>query len=181
LPRSRGRPDRGGRREPGQGEARRIQLDLKKTTMTIATVALAELAKTGADVDVLRQVVQFMAQRLMQRDVEGCFGASYDEWTAERLNSGNGYRDRTWDTRAGSVELKIPKLRQPRNLNAAGACPMPAPGAASACWTRCAGWRSRNTTRAQAREFHNAVLGKEVAYGHERGCGRTVREHRWTE
>jgi hypothetical protein len=72
----------------------------------------------------------------MERDVEGRFGASYDERTAERLNCANGYRERTWDTHAGSVELEIPKLRQGRNLNAAGACPMPAPGAACTCWTR---------------------------------------------
>ena len=80
--------------------------------MTTATMALTELAEKGADIDVLRQMVQFMAQRLMELDVEGRCGAGYDEKTAERLNSRNGYRDRTWDTRAGSVELKIPKLRQ---------------------------------------------------------------------
>ena len=80
--------------------------------MTNATMALAELAEKGADIDVLRQMVQFMAQRLMELDVEGRCGAGYDEKTPERLNSRNGYRDRTWDTRAGSVELKIPKLRQ---------------------------------------------------------------------
>ena len=60
----------------------------------------------------LRQVVQFMAQRLMELDVEGRCGASYDEKNPERLNSRNGYRERNWDTRAGSVDLKIPRLRQ---------------------------------------------------------------------
>ena len=80
--------------------------------MTNATIALAELADKGADVDMLRQMVQFMAQRLMEIDVEGRCGAGYDEKNAARLNSRNGYRDRTWDTRAGSVELQIPKLRQ---------------------------------------------------------------------
>ena len=80
--------------------------------MTTSTIALAELAEKGADVDVLRQMVQFMAQRLMEIDVEGRCGAGYDEKSAERTNSRNGYRDRTWETRAGSVELKIPKLRQ---------------------------------------------------------------------
>ena len=59
-------------------------------------------------IDVLRQMVQFMAQRLMELDVEARCGAGYDEKNPERLNSRNGYRDRTWDTRAGSVELKIP-------------------------------------------------------------------------
>ena len=53
------------------------------------------------------------AQRLMELDVEGRCGAAYDEKNpAERLNSRNSYRERTWDTRAGSVELEIPKLRQ---------------------------------------------------------------------
>ena len=80
--------------------------------MTNPTMALAELAEKGADIDVLRQMVQFMAQRLMELDVDGRCGAGYDEKSPERLNSRNGYRDRTWDTRAGSVELKIPKLRQ---------------------------------------------------------------------
>ena len=80
--------------------------------MTNATVALAELADKGADVDVLRQMVQFMAQRLMDMDVESLCGAGYDEKSAERLNSRNGYRERAWETRAGAVELKIPKLRQ---------------------------------------------------------------------
>ena len=72
-------------------------------------MALTELAEKGADIDVLRQMVQFMAQRLMELDVEGRCGAGYDEKSAERLNSRNSYRERTWDTRAGSVELKIPK------------------------------------------------------------------------
>jgi putative transposase len=80
--------------------------------MTNATMALAELAEKGADIDVLRQMVQFMAQQLMELDVEGSCGAGYDEKSAERLNSRKGYRERTWDTRAGSVELKIFKLRQ---------------------------------------------------------------------
>ena len=47
--------------------------------MTTATMALAELAEKGADVDVLRQMVQFMAQRLMELDVEARCGAGYDE------------------------------------------------------------------------------------------------------
>ena len=55
--------------------------------MTNPTMALAELAEKGADVDVLRQMVQFMAQRLMELDVEGRCGAAYDEKNPERLNS----------------------------------------------------------------------------------------------
>jgi transposase-like protein len=55
--------------------------------------------------------VQFMAQRLMELDVEARCGAGYDEKSPERINSRNGYRERAWDTRAGSLALKIPKLR----------------------------------------------------------------------
>lgn len=81
--------------------------------MTNATMALTELAEKGADVDVLRQMVQFMAQRLMEIDVAGLCGADYDEKSPDkRLNSRNGYRDRLWDTRAGAIDLKIPKLRR---------------------------------------------------------------------
>ena len=81
--------------------------------MTAPMMTLAELAEKGPDIDVLRQMVQFMAQRLMELDVEGRCGAAYDEKNpAERLNSRNGYRERQWNTRAGTVALKIPKLRQ---------------------------------------------------------------------
>jgi putative transposase len=51
--------------------------------MTNATMAFAELAEKGADIDVLRQMVQFMAQRLMELDVEGRCGAGYDEKSPE--------------------------------------------------------------------------------------------------
>ena len=75
--------------------------------MTTPTMALTELAEKGADIDVLRQMVQFMAQRLMELDVEGRCGAAYDEKNPERLNSRNGYRERTWETRAGTVPLEM--------------------------------------------------------------------------
>jgi putative transposase len=71
--------------------------------MTNPTMALADLAEKGADIDVLRQMVQFMAQRLMEIDVDGRCGAGYDEKSPDRLNSRNGYRERNWDTRAGSI------------------------------------------------------------------------------
>jgi putative transposase len=81
--------------------------------MTNPTIALAELAEKGADIDVLRQMVQFMAQRLMEIDVQARCGAEYDEKApAARQNSRNGYRERLWDTRAGSIDLRIPKLRR---------------------------------------------------------------------
>ena len=76
------------------------------------TMALAELAEKGADVDLLREMIQFVAQRQMELDVETLCGAGYGERTAERINHRNGYRPRLWDTRAGSVDLEIPKLRK---------------------------------------------------------------------
>ncbi len=80
--------------------------------MTNPAMALADLAEKGADIDVLRQMVQFMAQRLVETDIDGRCGAGYEEKSPERLNSRNGYRDRSCDTRAGSVGLKILELRQ---------------------------------------------------------------------
>jgi putative transposase len=83
------------------------------TNPTIALAQLQELATKGPDVDVLRQMVQFMAQQLMELQVEGRCGAPYDAKAPEaRLNSRNGYRERLWDTRAGAVELRVPKLRR---------------------------------------------------------------------
>ena len=81
-------------------------------TTTKTTMALAELAEKGSDVDLLREMIQFVAQRLMDMDVETLCGAGYGERTAERCNHRNGYRARLWDTRAGSVDLHIPKLRR---------------------------------------------------------------------
>lgn len=76
------------------------------------TMALTELAEKGADVDLLREMIQFVAQRLMDMDVDTLCGAGYGERTAERINHRNGYRPRLWDTRAGSVDLEIPRLRK---------------------------------------------------------------------
>ena len=79
--------------------------------MTKASMALAELAEKGADADFLREMIQYVAQRLMEMDVETLCGAAYGERSAERANSRNGYRERIWETRAGAVDLKLPKLR----------------------------------------------------------------------
>ena len=79
---------------------------------TKTTIALAELAEKGADSDLLRDMIQYVAQRLMELDAEGLCAAAYGERSPERANSRNGYRERLWETRAGSVDLKIPKLRK---------------------------------------------------------------------
>ena len=60
--------------------------------------------------DLLREIVRETAKRLMAAEVDVLCGAGYGEVSPERVNSRNGYRDRRWDTRAGSIELPIPKL-----------------------------------------------------------------------
>jgi putative transposase len=79
---------------------------------TKTTIALADLVEKGADSDLLREMIQYVAQRLMEADTEGLCAAAYGERHPERANSRNGYRERLWQTRAGSVDLKIPKLRK---------------------------------------------------------------------
>jgi putative transposase len=81
-------------------------------TTTKTNIALAELAEKGADADLLKQMIQYVAQRMMEMDAENLCAASYGERSPERMNSRNGYRERLWETRAGSVDLKIPKLRK---------------------------------------------------------------------
>jgi putative transposase len=79
--------------------------------MTDATIALSELAEKGADADFIRQTLQHALQRLMEMDVEALCQAAYGQRSDDRINSRNGYRDRAYETRAGKVDLKIPKLR----------------------------------------------------------------------
>lgn len=74
-------------------------------------VALVSAQLEEASPDVLRALVKTFAEALMAAEAQVLCGAEYGEVTGERVNSRNGYRDRTWDTRAGSVDLQIPKLR----------------------------------------------------------------------
>ena len=79
--------------------------------MTQDRMQLSELLeKAGAD-DIVREMIGFVAQRLMELDVDNRCGAGHGERTDARTNSRNGFRDRQWDTRAGSVALRVPKLR----------------------------------------------------------------------
>ena len=73
---------------------------------------MAELLEKGSDVDVLRQMVAFMAERLMAADVDAKVGAEHGERAEARENWRNGYRERDWHTRAGTIPLKIRKLRR---------------------------------------------------------------------
>ena len=79
--------------------------------MTQDRMQLSELLeKAGAD-DIVRDMIGFVAQRLMELDVDNRCGASHGERSDTRTNSRNGFRDRDWETRAGTVALRIPKLR----------------------------------------------------------------------
>jgi putative transposase len=81
--------------------------------MTDAMMSLKTLVeKTPPDADLLRKMIGFAAERLMELEVQDLTGAAYGEKSSERLVQRNGYRDRMWETRAGTVELRIPKLRK---------------------------------------------------------------------
>jgi transposase-like protein len=65
-----------------------------------------------ASPDLLRAMVQDFAEALMSAEADALCGAPYGERSPERINRRNGYRERDWDTRVGSIELAVPKLRE---------------------------------------------------------------------
>ena len=80
--------------------------------MTNDMMTLRTLLEKSSDADLLREMIGFTAQRLMALEVENLTGAAPGERSPDRINQRNGYRDRVWETRAGTVELHIPKLRK---------------------------------------------------------------------
>ena len=80
--------------------------------MTEDKIALRALLEKGSDTTFLREMIGFAAQRLMELESETLCGAGHGERSESRTNHRNGYRDRDWQTRAGTVELRIPKLRK---------------------------------------------------------------------
>jgi transposase-like protein len=93
-------------------ELRRSNPKPNEDPMTEDRLPLAELLAKAGDGDFLRSVAEAVVQLLMETDVEGVIGAGRHERSGERTTYRNGYRDRSLDTRLGSLQLRIPKLRQ---------------------------------------------------------------------
>jgi hypothetical protein len=80
--------------------------------MTVDMMNLRDFVEKSPDADLLREMIGFAAERLMELEVGAVAGAAYGEKNPARRVQRNGYRDRDWETRAGTVELRIPKLRK---------------------------------------------------------------------
>jgi transposase-like protein len=83
-----------------------------ETTMTDERMALIELIEKSADSDLVREMLGFAAGRLMEAEVQARTGAAHGVRDPDRQVQRNGYRERPWETRAGRVELEIPRLRR---------------------------------------------------------------------
>ena len=80
-------------------------------TVSMALAELVRKAELNGDVDFLREGVRVLSQALMEVEVSQHLGAERHERTAERAGQRNGYREREWDTRVGTIGLRVPRVR----------------------------------------------------------------------
>jgi putative transposase len=79
---------------------------------SVDPVQLWEQRLASASPDLLAETVASLAKAMMSAQAEQACGADYSQRSDQRVNRRNGYRAREWDTRVGTVELAIPKLRE---------------------------------------------------------------------
>ena len=80
-------------------------------TLSMALAELLRKADAEPDLDTLREGVRVMTQALMELEVAQHLGAERYQRSPERQGERNGYRDRNWDTRVGTLELRVPRVR----------------------------------------------------------------------
>jgi putative transposase len=80
--------------------------------MTKSSITLADLTEQGAHGDIVHELLAHISERLMEFEIRQRCGADFGERDPQRTNSRNGYRERRWETRAGTIDLQIPKLRR---------------------------------------------------------------------
>src|ERR1051326_2711470 len=100
--------------------------------LRMALQALLRKAELNGDIDFLREGVRVLAQEVMELEVAQHLGAERYERAVGRSGERNGYRDRTWDTRVGRIEVRVPRVR---TVPTSRACSSRA-GAANARWSR---------------------------------------------
>jgi putative transposase len=97
-------------REPTKDLEMRSHAMAARSSIDVSGWLQEQLAQ--ASPDLLREMVKTFAETLLSAEADAVCGARYGERSSERANTRNGYRQRDWDTRAGSIGLAIPKLRQ---------------------------------------------------------------------
>ncbi len=81
-------------------------------TLTMSGQEFVRKVLSDEHADLLREALTWFCAELMEAEVSAHTGAGHGERSPERITNCNGYRERRWDTRAGSIELAIPRIRQ---------------------------------------------------------------------